>query len=285
MYVSMKEMLENADSGKYAVMAINCFNLETIRSVIRAAESERAPIIINIFHEHMTKHIDSSIVAPMVRTLAENATVEVALNYDHGVDEELVIKAINDGYSSVMIDASRFEYSENIRITKSLTEYAHERGVSVEAELGSIGGAEGSYTTVEDMTDPSQAKYFVQQTGIDCLAVSYGSSHGDYPDGEYPELDFERLKEIKKETNLPLVLHGGSGVGEENVKKSVEYGICKINVGNDFMKANTAALKEASKRNLTYLDMIKYAEEKSQEVVKKYIRWSNSSNKTRVEVN
>lgn len=282
MYVSMKEMLLKAQKEKYAVMAINCFNLESVRAVITAAEKEKSPIIINIFHEHMIEHFDTSLVAPLVKTLAEKSSVEVALNYDHGMEYDLVKQAVDDGYSSVMVDASRFDYEENIRITKELTDYAHAQGLSVEAELGSIGGTEAGYTTEADMTDPEEAKYFVDQTGIDCLAISYGSSHGDYPEGTYPELDFDRLRKIREATDVPLVLHGGSGVGDANITKSIELGICKINVGNDFMKANTKALKEKCNTDLNYLQIIQYAQEESQNIVRQYIRLSKSSNKSQI---
>lgn len=284
MYVSMKEMLNRANEGNYAVMAINCFNLETARSVIRAAEAENAPIIINIFHEHMLNHCDSSVIAPLVKVLAEQSSVEVALNYDHGMEKDLVIKAIDDGYSSVMIDMSALDFEDNVRITSEVVAYAHDRDVSVEGEVGSIGGSEGGmYTDVHQMTDPLEAEEFVKATGVDCLAVSYGTSHGDYPEGHVPTLDFDRLIDIKKRTKIPLVLHGGSGAGEANMRRSVELGINKINVGNDFMKANRDALLEMAKNDpkQDFLSFIQKAEKDSQEVIRYYIKLSKSNNKSK----
>ncbi|HAS38167.1 MAG TPA: fructose-bisphosphate aldolase, partial [Ruminococcaceae bacterium] len=217
MYVSMKKMLADANAGNYAVMAINCFNIETARAVIGAAEEEKAPIIVNIFQDHLLTHCDSELITPVVKILAERASVDVALNFDHGQEKEYLIKAIDDGFSSVMVDMSRFDLEENIRRTKEIADYAHAHGASAEGEIGCLGASEGGNFTQDAMyTDPEQAKMFFDRTGIDALAISIGTSHGNYPDGMVPKFDIERLKAIKKLTGAPLVLHGGSGSGEEN---------------------------------------------------------------------
>lgn len=143
MYVSMKEMLDAANRGGYAVMAINCFNLETARSVIRAAEAENAPIIVNIFADHLLTHSDSELITPIVKTLAARASVDVALNLDHGQEADYIKKAVDDGFSSVMVDASRFDLEGNIKMTKELADYARARGVSVEGEIGCLGRKRG----------------------------------------------------------------------------------------------------------------------------------------------
>lgn len=282
MYVSMKGMLERANQGNYAVMAINCFNIETARAVINAAQSLRAPIIVNIVQEHMVNHCDSELIAPIVKMLANRASVEVALNFDHGVDVGLLKKALHDGYSSVMVDASRYDLEGNIAMTREIVEFAKAYGASVEGEIGCMGGTEGTMTSDQMKTDPEQALRFAKETGVDCLAVSYGSSHGNYPEGYVPEFDFERLKEIKKLTKMPLVLHGGSGSGDENIKKSVENGINKINVGCDFMNANTAAIKVHLDKdpNINYWVMMNQVEKESQELVKHYIQLSGSVGKS-----
>ena len=282
MYVSMKGMLERANKGNYAVMAINCFNIETTRAVIEAAQSLRAPIIINIVQEHMENHCDSELIAPIVRLLAQRASVEVALNFDHGVNIGLVKKALHDGYTSVMIDASRYDLDNNIAITKEIVDFAKDYGASVEGEIGCMGGTEGNFTDDQMKTDPEQALRFVKETGVDCLAVSYGSSHGNYPKGYVPSFDFERLKEIKRLTNMPLVLHGGSGSGDENIRKSVENGINKINVGCDFMNANTKAIKTHLEKNpdINYWVMMHQVEKESQEIIKHYIQLSGSAGKS-----
>ena len=282
MYGSMKGMLERANKGNYAVMAINCFNIETTRAVIEAAQSLRAPIIINIVQEHMENHCDSELIAPIVRLLAQRASVEVALNFDHGVNIGLVKKALHDGYTSVMIDASRYDLDNNIAITKEIVDFAKVYGASVEGEIGCMGGTEGNFTDDQMKTDPEQALRFVKETGVDCLAVSYGSSHGNYPKGYVPSFDFERLKEIKRLTNMPLVLHGGSGSGDENIRKSVENGINKINVGCDFMNANTKAIKTHLEKNpdINYWVMMHQVEKESQEIIKHYIQLSGSAGKS-----
>lgn len=279
MYVSMKQMLEKANAENYAVMAINCFNLETARAVISAAEEEQSPIIINIFWEHLLTHSDSELIAPLVKTLANRTSVNVALNLDHGQEEAYLKKAIDDGFSSVMADMSRFNLEENIKRTRDIADYAHAHGASIEGEIGCLGGSEGGNFTQEAMyTDPQQAKMFYERTDIDALAISIGTSHGNYPDGMVPKFDIERLKEIKKLTGAPLVLHGGSGSGEENIRNSVANGINKINVGCDFMNANrdAAAKLLAENPGINFFDLIHSTEKESRELVKYYIGLSGS---------
>lgn len=283
MYVSMKEMLNRANEENYAVMAINCFNLETARTVIKAAELEEAPIIINIFQEHFEKHSDSELITPMVKTLAERASVEVALNFDHGQDTDLLKKALEDGFSSIMVDASRFNLDGNIKVTREMVEFASLYDASVEGEIGCLGGSEGGMFTEDSMyTNPIEAKRFVEETGVDALAISIGTSHGNYPEGMVPEFDFERLKEIKALTGIPLVLHGGSGSGEYNIKKSVELGINKINVGCDFFNACTDSIKNQIKEDpdINFFTLMHKVEEDSIEKVRYYIRLSKSNQKS-----
>lgn len=283
MYVSMRGMLERANQGNYAVMAINCFNIETARAVITAAQTLRAPIIVNIVQEHMVNHCDSNLIAPVVRKLAERASVEVALNFDHGEDVGLLKKALVDGYSSVMVDASRYDLEGNIRMTKEIVDFAKQFDASVEGEIGCMGASEGGNYTDEAMkTNPEDALRFATETGIDALAISIGTSHGNYPEGYVPEFDFEVLKKIKELTHMPLVLHGGSGSGDENIRKCVEYGINKINVGCDFMNANVASIKRQLEENpdINYWVMMHQVEIDSQELVKKYIRLSKSEGKS-----
>ena len=284
MYVSMKKMLADANANIYAVMAINCFNIETARTVIKAAEMEDAPIIVNIFQDHLVTHCDSELITPVVKTLAERSRVNVALNYDHGQDVDLLIKAIDDGFSSVMVDASRYEMDENIRITKEIADYAHSHGASVEGEIGCLGASEGGAFTQDAMyTDPEQAKIFFEKTNIDALAISIGTSHGNYPEGMVPKFDIDRLKEIKRLTHAPLVLHGGSGSGEENILLSVKNGINKINVGCDFMNANRDAIKKMLNENpeINYFDLIHGTEKESLELVRYYIGLSGSKGKNK----
>ncbi len=284
MYVSMKNMLLDANANNYAVMAINCFNIETARAVINAAELEDAPIIVNIFQDHLLSHCDSELITPVVKTLAGRSHINVALNFDHGQEKEYLIKAIDDGFSSVMVDASRFDLENNIKMTKEIADYAHRHGASVEGEIGCLGASEGGAFTQNAMyTDPEQAKAFFEQTNIDALAISIGTSHGNYPDGMVPEFDIERLKEIKRLTKAPLVLHGGSGSGEDNIINSVKNGINKINVGCDFMNANRNAALNLLKENpdINYFDLIHSTEKESIELVRYYIGLSGSKGKNK----
>lgn len=282
MYVSMKEMLAAANAGGYAVMAINCFNLETARAVITTAAEERAPIIVNIFEQHLLEHCDSELICPVVKTLANRVDVNVALNYDHGSDEKYLIKALDDGFSSVMADMSRYDLEENIRRTKNIADYAHSLGASVEGEIGCLGASEdGRFTSDAMYTDPDQAKMFYERTGIDALAISFGTSHGNYPEGMVPEFDIERLKKIKQLTGAPLVLHGGSGSGEKNILNSVKNGINKINVGCDFMNANRdAAINILGKDpEINFFDLVSQTEKQGKELVRYYIGLSGSRGK------
>lgn len=282
MYVSMKEMLDKANKENYAVMAINCFNLETARAVIKAAELENAPIIINVVQEHLIDHCDSELITPIVKTLAARTNIKVALNFDHGQEVLFLKKAIDDGFSSVMVDASRFNLQGNIEMTREVVNYAHPKGVSVEGEIGCLGGTEGeAYTSEQMYTDPEEALKFAKETGIDALAISIGTSHGNYPDGMVPEFDFNRLKTIKELTKMPLVLHGGSGSGKSNILKAVENGINKINVGCDFMNYNVSAIKSilGNEPDINYYVMMHRVENESIQIVRDYIRLSGSNNK------
>ncbi|ERK30568.1 6-phospho-5-dehydro-2-deoxy-D-gluconate aldolase IolJ [Clostridium intestinale URNW] len=278
----MKEMLDKANKENYAVMAINCFNLETARAVIKAAELENAPIIINIVQEHLLDHCDSELIAPIVKTLAARTNIKVALNFDHGQEVLFLKKAIDDGFSSVMVDASRFNLQGNIEMTREVVNYAHPKGVSVEGEIGCLGGTEGEdYTSEQMYTDPEEALKFAKETGIDALAISIGTSHGNYPDGMVPEFDFNRLRTIKELTKMPLVLHGGSGSGKSNILKSVENGINKINVGCDFMNYNVSSIKSIleNEPDINYYVMMHRVENESIQIVRDYIRLSGSNNK------
>lgn len=284
MYVSMKEMLDAANRGQYAIMAINCFNLETARAVIRAGELENAPVIVNLHQDHILNHCDTELIAMIVKKLAQRSPIDVALNFDHGEEVAYLTKAIDDGFSSVMVDASRFDLDGNIAMTREVVQYAHPRGVSVEGEIGCLGGSEGGKFTQDSMyTDPQEAKRFAEESGIDALAISIGTSHGDYPDGMVPIFDMDRLREIKQLTNMPLVLHGGSGSGEENILNSVKNGINKINVGCDFMNANrdAAAKLLAENPDINFYEMMHQVEQDSIDLVRYYIRLSGSSQKNK----
>lgn len=280
MYVSMKEMLLHAHENQYAVMAINCVNMEQAKAIIESAEEEKAPVIINISPRQMKAHGYGDILAPMIRGMAEKASVPVAFNLDHGAAYEDIVSAIKYGFSSVMIDSSSFEFEENVRRTQQIASLAHGMGLSCEAELGHVGLAAADDNKNEDLyTNVRQAKEFVEKTHCDCLAVAIGTAHGAYPKGMIPRLDFERLKELKQELNMPLVLHGGSGAGDENIKKAVACGINKINVCTDLFRHAVNSIIGTLKENPTidYMDLCMETEEAMKRFIKAYMRLIGSS--------
>ena len=280
MYVSMKEMLLHAHRNHYAVMAINCVNMEQAKAIIQAAAEEHSAVIINISPRQMKAHGHGDIMAPMIRNMAENVSVPIAFNLDHGASYEDIAMAINYGFSSVMIDFSSFAFEENVRRTQIIAGLAHGKGLSCEAELGHVGQAAQADNDKADLyTNVEQAREFVDRTGCDCLAVAIGTAHGSYPEGFVPKLDFERLKELKARLDISLVLHGGSGAGEENIKKVVAYGINKINVCTDLMKHATKATAKALEENpaIDYMDLCIEAQNAMKDYIKAYMRIIGSS--------
>ncbi|MCQ2009488.1 class II fructose-bisphosphate aldolase family protein [Sporolactobacillus sp. STSJ-5] len=280
MYVSMNGMLHRANQGNYAIMAINCFNLETAQAAINAAQELRAPIIIDLLQEHMQQHLGSRFLTQPIIKMAHEASVEVAINLDHGKDVGFVKRCLQDGFSSVMMDASEHPLDENIQITRDMVEFAQTYGASVEAEFGNMGAVAGNHMTNDQMyTDPDLAIDFAKKTGIDALAVSYGSSHGIYPGGFVPTFHFEIVEQIKEATKMPLVLHGGSGCGSENITQSIKLGINKINVGSDFMKAQISSIKRQLSKDpeINFVDLIHNTIKGGEELVKHYILLSQSA--------
>ena len=246
MYVPMGPMLNRANEHGYAVLAVNALSIETMMAIIAAAEEAQAPIIIDLYQEHLRGHVDFRYLLPAAIELARESFVPVAVNLDHGKDPGYVRRAIHGGFLSVMMDASESPYEQNLATVRDLVQFARPYGVSVEAELGGMGAvAGGKFTSDAMFTDPDQAEEFVAATGVDALAVSYGSSHGTFPDGYVPEFRFDVLDAVKKKTGIPLVLHGGSGSGTENLRRSVELGINKINMGADFMRANVRSIQNS----------------------------------------
>lgn len=282
MYVSMKPLLQKANAENYAVMAINCFNLETANATIKAAEAKKAPIIIDLLQEHLQMHLNYQTLIKPIIEMAKASTAAIAINLDHGQDVKYVKQCLNNGFSSVMMDASRYDLSENIRITKEIVDLAAMYDASVEGEVGNMGAVAGDNWTRQQMyTNPDEAIRFINETGVDCLALSYGSSHGDYPANYVPEFQFEIVKTIKNATNLPLVLHGGSGAGTANILQSIQLGVNKINMGSDFMRAHVREIQKELGYNpaIGYPDLIHQAMLAGQQEVEKYIELSGSMNK------
>ena len=282
MYTSMKDILLHAHKNHYAVMAINVVDMEQVKACIEAAEEEHSAVILNISPRQMKAHAYPYIMAPMVQNLAERAEVPVALNIDHGVNMEDIVTAIHCGYSSVMVDASSYDFEENIRRVSAVVALAHAKGISVEAELGHVGVAANADGQNADLyTNVDQAEEFVNRTQCDCLAVAIGTAHGSYPKNMIPKLDFERLTELKNRLNIPLVLHGGSGAGEENIRKAVACGINKINVCTDLMNhAKDSMIKVLQEQpDIQYMEWHEAAEEAMKDIIKDYMRMIGSSNR------
>ncbi len=287
MYVNMKYILDAANRDGYAVMAVNSVNMEMARAVIEAAEEEHSPIIVQFGVGQMKKLAHPDQMVPMIIAMAEKATVPVCLNLDHGPSFEAEVDAIQRGFSNVMIDASSLPYEENVRRTRQVVDLAHGKGISVEAELGHVGqAADGDGKTSDMYTNVEQAVQFVKDTGVDALAVAIGTAHGKYPAGYVPVLDFNRLAELKAALKMPLVLHGGSGSGEENIRKAVAGGINKINVCTDAFHAAEVAMKAAWEENpsLNYMEICAVAEAAVKKFVKDYIRVIGSNNRYTFEV-
>ena len=244
MYVSMKDMLLHAHHNNYAVMAINCVNMEQVKAVIESAEEVKSAVIINISPRQMKAHGYGYIMAPLIENLAKRASVPVAFNLDHGANFEDITAAMQYGFSSVMIDSSSYEFEENVRRTQQIASLAHGMGLSCEAELGHVGqAAQADDSNVDLYTNVKQAKEFVERTNCDCLAVAIGTAHGAYPKGMIPKLDFERLAEIRNQVDIPLVLHGASGLSTADILQAIRLGICKVNVATELKIAFSNALK------------------------------------------
>lgn len=244
MFVTGKYVLDRANKGNYAVGAFNINNMEILQSVIAAAEEKQAPVILQT-SEGAIKYAGIEYLSAMVKVAAEKASVPVVLHLDHGTTYETIMKCIRYGWTSVMIDGSHLPLEENIAATKEIIKVAHACGVSVEAELGRLGGIEDNINVDEKdarFTSPDEAVKFVAETGVDSLAIAIGTAHGKYKG--VPKLDFERLQTIKALIpETPIVLHGASGIPEEDIVKSTKLGVNKINIDTDIRLAFTDAIR------------------------------------------
>ena len=240
--VTSKQMLLGAQKGGYAVGAFNAENMEMVKAIIKAAEEVKAPVMIQTTPSTV-KYASLAMFVGMVAAEARDAAVPVCLHLDHGSSFELAVQAVKEGYTSVMIDGSKLPFEGNIDVSAQVVSVAHPNHIPVEAELGKVGGKEDDLEAVADTnTDPMEAKEFVEKTGIDSLAVAIGTAHGFYVGT--PVLDKERLSEIRKVVDIPLVLHGASGLSDEDVRDCVKRGICKVNFATELRKAYTDAGKK-----------------------------------------
>lgn len=306
-FVTTKEIFDRALLEKYAIGAFNINNLELIQAVIESAEETKSPVILQI-SQGAKKYINNNYLMKLTQGALLSSTVPLVLHLDHGESFEICKECIDMGFSSVMIDGSKYDFEINIEITKKVVDYAHKNGVTVEAELGRLAGIEDevSVNNIEAIfTDPNKALEFVSRTKCDSLAVAIGTSHGAYKFKNEPKLDFERLKKIKESLgeDYPLVLHGASsvladfvkinndygasidnamGVSEEILKEAITLGITKINVDTDLRLAFSGAVRQYLYQNPTEFDPRKYlgaAKESVKEVIKRKIKIFGSENK------
>ncbi len=280
--VTMAELLKKAEAGNYAVGAFNCNNMEIIQAIIDAATQENAPVIVQA-SQGAIKYAGLDYIVALTKIAAANSPVPVALHLDHGTSFEQAIQCIHGGFTSVMIDGSKLPLQENIALTNRVLDVARAVGVSVEAELGKISGTEDDIFVHDKealFTEPEEALEFVNATGVDALAIAIGTAHGQYK-GE-PKLDFERLKKIKALVNMPIVLHGSSGVPDEAIKEAVALGVNKINIDTNIREAFVAGAKEALAANPNEIDPRKIlgpAKLKMTEIIREKIRLFGSSGK------
>lgn len=273
--------IKKAQENGVAISSFNVHNLETIQAVVEGAAEENCPVIIQTTPGTL-KHAGIPYIGAMVKAASELYDIPVALHVDHCSSFETIMQCIRYGYTSVMIDTAHLPYEENVEMVKKVVEVAHSVGVAVEGELGKIGGVEDNLAVDEreaTFTVPEEAKDFVDKTGIDMLAIAIGTAHGEYK-GE-PKLDFDRLSAIRELVDLPLILHGASGVPDEQIKESLKRGISKINIATELKIPMAAAIREcfANKPKETdprnYMGMAKAA---VKEVVKQKIRLCNGTN-------
>lgn len=240
----MAKLLTDAQRAGYAVGAFNAHSLDMIPAIFAAAEAERAPLIMQ-FSPGSLKFAGARNIAALVKDLAARSDLPVAMHLDHGDKFEQVVDCIQAGFSSVMIDASRLSFEENIALTSRVVEAAKVAGVTVESELGHVGGVEDDVTATERSqlyTDPVMAAEFIRRTGIDCLAIAIGTAHGFYT--WEPHLDFDRLAQVRRAVSVPLVLHGASDLPEDQVRQAVRGGIQKINIATDLKAPWAGAVRK-----------------------------------------
>ena len=228
MIVNLKEILALAEEGSFAVPAFNVYNTETVMGIFRAAETLRSPVIVQMYSRLFTSE-EAFFVAPSILKAAESAKVPVCFHLDHGANYDAVARAVRFGCTGVMIDASACELEENIRITKAVAEMCDRLNIPTEGELGHVGMAADD--SMSEFTNVEEAVRFVKETGVAALAVMVGTAHGRYK--KAPKLDIQRIRDIKNATGLPLVLHGGSGIPDDQITASIDAGIRKINFGTD----------------------------------------------------
>ena len=245
MLTTLREVLTKARAGHYAVPAFDCMEDVMVRAILETAEARRSPVVMMVLAPDLEGN-GMAYVPGLIRAVADHHAVPVVLHLDHADNLDLVRAAVDRGFTSVMIDGSALEFAENVRLTRAAVEIAAPHGVSVEAELGHVGGSDLECTVHREsvLTEADEVAQFVRQTGVDALAVSIGTSHGVYQ--SLPKLNIERLRELDAASPVPLVLHGGSGTPEDQIRNAVRHGICKLNIYADLRIGMGKGLKAAA---------------------------------------
>lgn len=237
---TLQEIIGMAEKGGYCIPAFNVYNVETIMGVLEAAEEAKSPVIIQVYPRLINEQV-GYFLAPAIIAGARKASVPVCFHLDHGPSEKEVQKILRWGATGIMIDGSVHSFEENVALTKHIVDICSEIGVGVEGEIGHVGSVNDD--AMDDFTDPSEAAEFVKRTGVTCLAVLIGNAHGHYK--KTPNLDIERVKAIREATGgIPLVLHGGSGIPDDQVKAAIKAGVRKMNIGTDVCCAFADGTKE-----------------------------------------
>lgn len=277
MLVNLDAVLKDAQKGHYAVGLFNTTDTDMLEAVISAAEELRSPVIIGTA-EVLLPYGELKLIAPAMVAAAKRASVPVVVHFDHGLTRERCIEAIDLGFSSIMFDGSAGDEKENLKNTAEIVAYAHERGITVEGEIGHVGEAATNDGAVSDMyTTPKEAADFVSATGVDALAIAIGTAHGAYK--EKPKLDIERLKEIRATIDTPLVLHGGSGLSDDDFKNTIREGIAKVNIFTDLCVAGNEGMAEGLNKGLAYLDIRNLKVEKIKAAAAKKMQLFGSAGK------
>jgi tagatose 1,6-diphosphate aldolase GatY/KbaY len=267
MLINGAELLKKARRGRYAVGAFNINNLETLQGICEAAEKLKSPVIIQTTPSAI-KYAGLEFLASMVKIASFLYDIPMVLHLDHGQSLEQVEACIEYGYTSVMIDGSMLPFEENIALTKKVVEIAHDRNISVEGELGQLPGKKDVITAIELMTNPAMAEEFVRKTNVDALAVAIGTRHGFWKGEE--KINFRRLAAIAKRVKIPLVLHGGSGVSDEDIQKAIKKGIAKINIDTEIRMVFSEGLREGLREDLKKYD-IRAVMSKGRQAVEKLV--------------
>lgn len=280
MLVNMNEILQPAKKGKYGVGFFNAVNVEMARAIIETAEELQAPVMVGTA-EVLLPAMELELVSDYLLPMAKKASVPVCVHYDHGLTYERCMEALKLGFTSVMYDCSTVPYEENVDRVAEMVRICHGMGVTVEAELGHVGDNAGSgkLANPEDyFTDPDTAVDYIQRTGADSLAVAVGNAHGDY--AFPPKLDFERIRVISEKTNVPLVLHGGSGLADDDFRNAVKLGVSKINIFTDIDKAGKAGVEAGiAAGEKTMMGLIPHGIQAMKAVVAEKIRLFGSEGK------